>query len=58
MSDWRANGIEECSKCKELFTWNHYYFPMMYEGLYVCRGCLKWEEKVKCDPWGNEMEEL
>ena len=41
MSDWRALGLEKCSKCDELFTWNSYYFPLLYLKLLTCKECLE-----------------
>jgi len=57
MTDWRASGIEQCTKCRELLTCNIYWFPMIHEGLCVCRKCLGYEKKIRYNAYGMEIEE-
>jgi len=46
MTGWRAYGIEMCEKCEELFTWNHYFFPALYENICICKSCLEYPKGI------------
>jgi hypothetical protein len=47
MTGWVAYGLERCLKCRELRTYNHIWFPLLFQGNTImeihaiCRECLE-----------------